>query len=282
MQGLQLSGIRLRSVLIFRPNLQKSFSMDSDSIPPSNPLSKDTGSLTEPSGTPQMAARVGGRAFISRGMLLRAGEQAIFVTGVIGAVALGLGITDYFRDHHYVAAYLLAYVGFRFADLLVGEDRPPETEPGSVSERRVIDAIALLVLFAAAPFERTYLYGGEAPSWLGALGLLLELGGLWLALGSRIQLHFFSSDRSGREQMVLVKTGFYRYIRHPAYGGILLVALAWPLEYGAPIVWVLTLIIGVTVAHREIKADEEVLVARFGEEFDEYRRTTDALIPSIW
>jgi protein-S-isoprenylcysteine O-methyltransferase Ste14 len=282
MQGLQLPRMRLRSVLIFRPNLRKSFSMDSDSIPPSNPLPRDTGSLTEPSATPQKAAGGGGRAFISRGMLLRTGEQAIFVTGVIGAVALGLGITDYFRDHHYVAAYLLAYVGFRFADLLVGEDRPPETEPGSVSERRVTDAIALLVLFAAAPFERTYLYGGEAPSWLGALGLLLELGGLWLALGSRIQLHFFSSDRSGREQMVLVKTGFYRYIRHPAYGGILLVALAWPLEYGAPIVWVLTLIIGVTVAHREIKADEEVLVARFGEEFDEYRRTTDALIPSIW
>jgi protein-S-isoprenylcysteine O-methyltransferase Ste14 len=215
-------------------------------------------------------------------MMLRAGQQAIFLVAVIGAVALGLGITDYFRDHHYVAAYLLAYIGFRFADLLVGEDRPPETEPASVSNRRVTDQIALLVLFAAAPFERTYLYGGEAPSWMGALGLLIELGGLWLALGSRIQLHFFSSDRSGREQMVLVKTGFYRYIRHPAYCGILLVALAWPLEYCAPIVWVVTVIVGVTVAHREIKADEAVLAARFGEEFEEYRRATDALIPSIW
>jgi protein-S-isoprenylcysteine O-methyltransferase Ste14 len=215
-------------------------------------------------------------------MLMRAAEQAIFVTAVIGAVALGLGITDYFRDHHYVAAYLLAYIGFRFAELLVGEDRPEEVEPAAVTSRRITDGIVLLILFAAAPFERTYLYGGEAPSWMGALGLLIELGGLWLVLGSRIQLHFFSSDRSGREQMVLVKTGFYRYIRHPAYGGILLVALAWPLEYGALIVWVLTLIIGFTVAHREIRADEEILAARFGEEFDEYRRATDALIPSIW
>jgi hypothetical protein len=151
---------------------------------------------------------------MGRATVIRVAEQAIFLVGVIGAVALGLGITDYFRDHHYVAAYLLAYIGFRFADLLVGEDRPPESEPPAMVDRRITDQIALLILFAAAPFERTYLYGGDTPSWLGALGLLIELGGLWLALGSRIQLHFFSSDRSGREQMVLVKTGFYRYIRH--------------------------------------------------------------------
>jgi protein-S-isoprenylcysteine O-methyltransferase Ste14 len=282
MQSLQLSCMRRQRTLIFPDNLQKSFSMGSETIPPSDPSPKDTGSLTQPSGSPPDSASGGGGALVSRGMLLHAGEQAIFLVGVIGAVALGLGITDYFRDHHYVAAYLLAYIGFRFADLLAGEDHPHETEPVSVSNRRITDQIALLVLFAAAPFERTYLYGGEAPSWMGALGLLIELGGLWLALGSRIQLHFFSSDRSGREQMVLVRTGFYRYIRHPAYGGILLVALAWPLEYCAPIVWVLTLIIGITVAHREIRADEEILAARFGEEFDEYRRATDALVPSIW
>jgi protein-S-isoprenylcysteine O-methyltransferase Ste14 len=274
--------MRFERTLIFRHNLQESFSMDSETLPPSDPSPKDTGSLTQPSGAPADAASGPRGALVSRGMLLRAGQQAIFLAAVIGAVALGLGITDYFRDHHYVAAYLLAYIGFRFADLLVGEDHPHETESSAVADRRVTDQIALLILFAAAPFERTYLYGGEAPSWMGALGLLIELGGLWLALGSRIQLHFFSSDRSGREQMVLVKTGFYRYIRHPAYCGILLVALAWPLEYCAPIVWVLTLIVGITVAHREIKADEKVLAARFGEEFDDYRRATDALIPSIW
>jgi protein-S-isoprenylcysteine O-methyltransferase Ste14 len=256
--------------------------MESESIPPTDTSARGTGTLTEPSGTPPDNQTGRYALYLNRRFLIRAGEQAIFVTAVIGAVALGLGITDYFRDHRYVSAYLLAYIGFRFADLLVGEDPGHEEEPSGVFDRRILNQLVLLVLFAAAPFERTYLYGGESPAWLGALGLLLELGGLWLALGSRIQLHFFSSDRTGRERMVLVRTGFYRYIRHPAYGGILLVALAWPLEYGAPFVEVLTLIIGLVVAHGEIKADEEVLQARFGEEFEEYRRTTDALIPSIW
>jgi protein-S-isoprenylcysteine O-methyltransferase Ste14 len=218
---------------------------------------------------------------VSRDLTVRLVEQLVFVTAVIGAVSLGLGITAYFAEHRYLAAYLLAYIGFRFADLLVGEDS--ETVPAARGlNERVLNELPVLILFAAAPFERTYIWGGQGPTWLSALGLLLALVGLWLALGSRIQLHFFSSDHSGRERVVLVKTGFFRYIRHPVYAGIMLVLFAWPLVYGAPIVMILTLIIGGAIARRQILTDETVLRARFGEEFEEYCRTTDALIPSIW
>lgn len=82
--------------------------------------------------------------------------------------------------------------------------------------------------------------------------------------------------------MILVKTGFFRYIRHPVYAGVLLVMLAWPLVFAAPIVAIATLVVGSTIARRQIRADEAVLAARFGEEFEDYKRTTDALIPSIW
>jgi len=246
-----------------------------------NASTRATGALDEtPPKLGPAVAPVEGK-FISRDLTVRLIEQVVFVTAVIGAVSLGMGITAYFAEHRYLAAYLLAYVGFRFADLLVGEDSETAPAAQGMSER-VLNSLPVLILFAAAPFERTYIWGGEGPAWLSALGLLLELVGLWLALGSRIQLHFFSSDRSGRERMVLVKTGFFRYIRHPAYAGIMLVLFAWPLVYGAPIVTVLTLIIGGAIARSQILADERVLRERFGEEFEEYCRTTDALIPSIW
>jgi len=257
--------------------------MDADQPSANKPeSSRATGALEESSAVSITEEPSAIPRLFSRYMFVRVVEQIIFVTAVVGAVALGLGITDYIGEHRYVAAYLLAYVGFRFADLLVGED-PDERKPiGSGMTEQVLSELPVLILFAAAPFERTYLYGGEPAAWLGALGLLLELAGLWLALGSRIQLHFFSSDQSGRERMVLVKTGFYKYVRHPAYAGVLLVLLAWPLVYGAWIVALATLVIGSLIAHRQIVADEKVLQARFGEEFEEYRRTTDALIPSIW
>lgn len=269
------------AILLTAAAICESFFMMDDT--PSNSSSRSTGELSA-STIPESVAsgQIPRRRGVSRESFVRAGEQLIFVTAVIGAVAMGLGITDYFRDHRYISAYLIAYIGFRFADLMVGEDSGHRAEPAEAHAQRIMTEIAVLILFAAAPFERTYLYGGEPAKWVGALGLLLELGGLWLALGARIQLHFFSSDKSGCERMILVKTGFFRYVRHPVYAGVLLVIFAWPLEFEAPIVAILTLIIGMLIARRQIAADEATLAARFGAEFEEYRRATDALIPSIW
>src|SRR5713101_6266935 len=164
-----------------------------------------------------------------RSLAMRFGEAAIFLVAVIGAIALGLGITDYFAEHRYVFAYVVAYAGFRVSDLLVREDAA-DLPAREELVRRISVQLPLLAMFAAAPFERTYIYGGTSPAWLSALGLLLELLGMWLALGARIQLGFFSSGKGG-ENSVPVKRGFYRYIRHPIYAGTFLVTLSWPLVY---------------------------------------------------
>lgn len=216
-------------------------------------------------------------------MFLRVAELAVFLVAVVGAVSLGLGITDYFGDHAYVASYLIAYMGFRIADLLVRENYGPDPVRDALG-RRVLNQLPILVLFAAAPFERTYLYGGEATSWIGALGLLLELAGLWLALGARIQLGFFSWEKTaeGEERRIMVKTGFYRFIRHPTFTGVLIALLAWPVVYGAPISGILTLVVGVLVMRTAIADEEAELLSRFGDEYAEYRKTTDAVIPNIW
>jgi len=213
-------------------------------------------------------------------LALHFAETAIFLVAVVGAIALGLGITAYFAEHHYVLAYLAAYAGFRFSDLIVredAEDSPPRKELG----RRIAAQLPLLATFAAAPFERTYIYGGSAPAFVSALGLLLELLGMWLALGARIQLGFFTSGRTA-EHPVLVKRGFYRYIRHPIYAGTFLVTFGWTFIYGAPVTAILTLIIGTILAQRQMKSEEAAMSASFGEEYDAYRRETDALIPAIW
>ncbi len=213
-------------------------------------------------------------------LALRFAETAIFLLAVVGAIALGLGITAYFAEHSYVLAYLAAYAGFCFSDLIVrenDEDRPAHEE----LNRRIAAQLPLLATFAAAPFERTYVYGGSAPAFVSALGLLLELLGMWLALGARIQLGFFTSGRTA-EHPVLVKRGFYRYIRHPIYAGTYLVTFGWTLIYGAPVTAVLTLIIGAIFAQRRMKSEEAAMRARFGEEYEAYRRETDALVPAIW
>src|ERR1700730_12039505 len=89
-----------------------------------------------------------------RNFFLRLGELLIFLFAVVGAVALGLAITSYFTAHTYIAAYLLAYAGFRCADLLVREEYGPDPARDALA-RRIGDQAPLLLLFFAAPFERT-------------------------------------------------------------------------------------------------------------------------------
>ena len=215
-----------------------------------------------------------------RSLAMRFAEAAIFLVAAVGAIAFGLGMTAYFAEHRYVLAYVVAYAGFRFSDLLVRED-VDDLSPRDELVRRISVQLPLLIMFAAAPFERTYVYGGTAPVWLSRLGVLLELLGMWLALGSRMQLGFFSSSR-GSENSVLVKRGVYRYLRHPVYAGTFLVTLAWPLVYGAPVTAFATFIIGSIYCYRRMKAEDALLLKQFGLEYEEYMRETDALIPTIW
>ena len=253
----------------------------------SAPASKSTGPLTDAPAAaraevPQLPLEPIAPNLPDRNFFLRLGELLIFLVAVVGAVTLGLAIIDYFREHTYIAAYLLAYAGFRCADLLVREEYGPNPARDDLA-RRIADQAPLLVLFFAAPFERTYLIGGEAPRWLSGLALALELVGLWLALGARIQLGFFAWERrGGQEHRVLVRRGFYRFIRHPAFAGIYLALVAWPIAYGAPFSGILTAVIVGMVLRRLIKQEEEHLLARYGDEYRHYQDESDAMLPNVW
>ena len=138
------------------------------------------------------------------------------------------------------------------------------------------------MLFAAAPFERTYLYGGEVARWVQALGLLMELLGLWLALGARIQLGFFSSTPESGGPRALVRNGLYGNIRHPIWLGEFLVVFAWTLEFGAPISAVLTITFGVMMGWMRAATEQAEMLAQFGDQYGSYMQETDCFIPGIW
>jgi protein-S-isoprenylcysteine O-methyltransferase Ste14 len=248
--------------------------------------SASTGSLKAPTGS--LKAEPGGREEARqtpreparRNFTVRLAELVILMAAILGAVALGLGITEYLGQHPYVSAYLVAYAAFRFADLMVRDDAALGID-GQRFARRVMNELPLLALFFGAPFERTF-FGGETERWLGALGLLIELAGLWLVLGARIQLGFFSQTPSGEAPALLVRGGLYHYIRHPIYFGEFLVLFAWPFEYAAPATMVLALIVGIIVIRQRVRADEADMLARFGDEYAAYMRETDAIIPNVW
>jgi protein-S-isoprenylcysteine O-methyltransferase Ste14 len=242
---------------------------------------KDTGSLKAGTGDLGAAPAAPVERERWRPVDVRLTELVVFLVAAVGAVALGLGISDYFIAHLYICAYLVAYAGFRFADLLVREDFEPAPDTARLSGS-IMGQLPVLLLFAAAAFERTYIYGAEPARWIQAIGFLLELLGLWLALGARIQLGYFSSVPQPDGSRRLVRNGLYRHIRHPIYLGEFLVVFAWTLVLGAPIVAIITVIVAVIAGRHRIAEDEAKLLAQFGDEYAQYMRETDAIIPSLW
>lgn len=80
----------------------------------------------------------------------------------------------------------------------------------------------------------------------------------------------------------LIRTGPYRWIRHPIYASMFAIVLAtlagwtwWPMA-AASLVFFLA---GAVV---RIRAEERLLAERFGPRFFEYRKTTRAFIPLLW
>ena len=194
---------------------------------------------------------------------------------------LGWGLAADFTAHPFVLAYLAAYAAFRLSDLLVREEATLWTDRAGFA-RRLGYQLPILLLFASAPFERTYIYGAEAPQWSAALGLLIEMAGLWLVLGARIQLGFLAPAARDGAVPDLVRGGMYRYIRHPIYLGEFLVLAAWPFEYGAPVTEVLMLIVGLLTLWQRIQNEEGELLALHGDSYVQYMHETDRILPNLW
>jgi protein-S-isoprenylcysteine O-methyltransferase Ste14 len=81
-----------------------------------------------------------------------------------------------------------------------------------------------------------------------------------------------------RQNLTLIAD--YGVIRHPSYLGLLVNSLGWVLAFRSGAGGLLTaLIIPLLVAR--IRAEEKLLRAQFGDEYDAYRARTSRLIPGL-
>jgi protein-S-isoprenylcysteine O-methyltransferase len=117
----------------------------------------------------------------------------------------------------------------------------------------------------------------------GVLGLALLIAGMAIRAYAILTLRrFFTVDVAIFKDHRLIRTGPYRYIRHPSYTGALL--SFYGLAIGFENVWA-ALIIAVppTVAFFiRMRVEERVLRDAFPSEYPEYERATKRLVPFIY
>jgi protein-S-isoprenylcysteine O-methyltransferase Ste14 len=106
------------------------------------------------------------------------------------------------------------------------------------------------------------------------------LGGLLIAAALGLRLWALGSI-DGNKKRVLVTWGPYRYVRHPLYSGSMLFALGTCLVAGSLTAALLLCLFLVWFYRPCLHTEERFLAARFGAEWDAYRRQTGMLVPRL-
>jgi protein-S-isoprenylcysteine O-methyltransferase Ste14 len=214
------------------------------------------------------------------------GVAAIAIVGTLaylGLAVLGWGGPGGFFGHPariVLAVALLALAGvaiFSGGNLSPGvcEDR---------TNRWVLVAftvIGLLAGYLPAYTDRKELWtlDGDPVRWLG-VGLFAAGGVLrvWpvFVLGRR-----FSGLVAIQAGHTLVTSGVYGVIRHPSYLGPLANSAGWALAFRSGVGLLLTALMIPPLLAR-IRAEELLLHAQFGGEYDAYRARTSRLIPGVY
>jgi len=209
----------------------------------------------------------------------------VLLTGsaYLGLAILGWGEMGAFFSHPPLIAlsaclFMLAGVAlFSHGNLSSGEreDR---------GNRWVIAAFALIGLLLAyvpAYTDRKDLWtlDGEGVRWLGVA--LFAGGGalrLWpvFVLGRR-----FSGLVAIQTGHTLETGGIYGVLRHPSYLGLLINALGWAIAFRSGAGMLLALLLVLPLVAR-IRAEERLLRAQFGAQYEAYCARTFRLVPGLY
>jgi protein-S-isoprenylcysteine O-methyltransferase Ste14 len=121
---------------------------------------------------------------------------------------------------------------------------------------------------------------GVVPPWIQVLAIpLLIFGTLFREWAIFLLGRFFSRSVRIEQGHRLIQEGPYRWIRHPAYTGMLIMDTAIVLGLGTWAGAAFMLVIVLSATLYRIQVEEKALVEAFGDEYRVYMRRTWRLLP---
>ncbi len=117
--------------------------------------------------------------------------------------------------------------------------------------------------------------------FVDATAVALTALGIAFAIWARFYLgQNWSSAVSIKVGHQLIRTGPYAWVRHPIYSGLLLAMVGTALARGDPrgLLAILLLWLGFSIKRR---LEEQFMLKTFGPAYEEYSRSTGALVPRV-
>jgi protein-S-isoprenylcysteine O-methyltransferase Ste14 len=117
-------------------------------------------------------------------------------------------------------------------------------------------------------------FGGVFQNVVMSLGVLL---GLWAIATMRLRVNIFPDVQDDQQ---LFTSGPYKYLRHPMYTAVLLVTLAWVMNWVNVLSLTLWLLL-LTNLILKLNYEERLLQAKF-KSYKSYMQRTKRLIPFVY
>jgi protein-S-isoprenylcysteine O-methyltransferase Ste14 len=118
---------------------------------------------------------------------------------------------------------------------------------------------------------------------LAAIGIAL----IWLGLAVRVWSvmtlgeSFSTFIQVGAEQRIVTR-GPYRWVRHPSYAGLLLIAVGWGFGAGNWLSLMVCAVVPLLGLLPRIAVEETEMVRALGDQYRSYQRATHRLLPGLW
>ncbi|KVG62405.1 methyltransferase family protein [Burkholderia pseudomultivorans] len=201
----------------------------------------------------------------------------------LGLAVLGIGGFAAFFSHPPLVVIVVATLAMAVVAMFT-EGNLSAGERERRDNRWVLAAFALLGLLLAylpALTDRLdfWTFDGDTLRWIGVV--LYVAGGalrIWpvFVLGKR-----FSGLVAIQPGHALVTDGIYRRIRNPSYLGLLVNSVGWAFAFRSGVGVLLVALMLVPLVAR-IRAEEALLRAHFGGEYDAYCARTWRLVPGLY
>lgn len=177
--------------------------------------------------------------------------------------------------------WLIFFAGWIFASFWT-----KRTAERVTSKRQMYYAIPVVLGFTLLLSGRIEIAWLDKRLWprtepVDIAGIAITLAGLALAVWARVHLgRNWSSAPMIKEGHQLIRSGPYRLVRHPIYSGLLLASIGTFLANGKVrgIIGVVLIYFALVIKSR---IEEEFMARTFGSEYEDYRRTTGAILPRV-
>ena len=166
----------------------------------------------------------------------------------------------------------------KFRRATVQEDRSSALDTGLLALNGVGMLVPILYVFSSWFDFADY----SLPAWLSWIGAALFAAAAVLLWGTHQAMGRNWTPTLGlREEHQLITDGVFRYIRHPMYAAHILWALATPLILTNWIAGFSMLVPQLAQYWLRVKAEEGMMLERFGEQYRQYMERTGRLLPKF-